>query len=225
MNNELFKKLYSTDCSKWIERKKTGNTELSYLSWAYAWAMLRQNCPDASYEVVSFDGLPYICDSVTGIMVFTRVTAGGETHEMWLPVMDASNKAMKLEPYAYKVYDSYKKQYVEKYVAAATMFDINKTIMRCLVKNIAMFGLGLSLYAGEDIPVPLTQEEEGAIREEIKAKETKQKTHIDASNEDMINRVVAWAFNQEDIPAAIEKARKGYDWGKGAFELFTRKIG
>ena len=48
---------------------------------------------------------------------------------------------------------------------------------------------------------------------------------VPTSDDDMIDRVVAWAFRQENVPAAIEKARKGYDWGEGAFELFTRKIG
>jgi len=71
---------------------------------------------------------------------------------MWLPVMDSKNKAMKKEPYTYQVWDNYSKQYVEKTVNAATMFDINKTIMRTLVKNLSMFGLALYIYAGEDLP-------------------------------------------------------------------------
>ena len=54
--------------------------------------------------------------------------------------------------YKRQVYDKFKKEYVERTVEAASMFDINKTIMRCLVKNLAMFGLGLYIYAGEDIP-------------------------------------------------------------------------
>ena len=85
-------------------------------------------------------------------MVYTEVSCDGVSHEMWLPVMNGANKAMKEAPYTYQVWDSYKKQHVEKTVQAATMFDINKTIMRCLVKNLAMFGLGLYVYAGEDIP-------------------------------------------------------------------------
>ena len=91
-------------------------------------------------------------------MVFTEVTVDDLTHSMWLPVMDSKNKAMKLTPYTYQVWDSYKKVYVEKTVQAATMFDINKTLMRCLVKNLAMFGLGLYVYAGEDIPTDNTAE-------------------------------------------------------------------
>ena len=82
---------------------------------------------------------------------------------MWLPVMDNKNKAMKLSPYNYQVWDSYKKQYVEKSVAAATMFDVNKTIMRCLVKNLAMFGLGLYIYAGEDLPENTANSEDPTV--------------------------------------------------------------
>ena len=78
--------------------------------------------------------------------MFTKVTINGITKEMWLPVMDSKNKAMKKEPYTYTT------KYGEKTVESATMFEINKTIMRCLVKNLAMFGLGLYIYAGEDLP-------------------------------------------------------------------------
>lgn len=158
-------KLYSTDCSAHIEKKDCGNgRSLSYLSWAWAWAEFAAAHPDATYEVVKFDGLPYLSDATMGIVVYTRVTVDGLTREMWLPVMDSSNKAMKLEAYTYKQYNSYMKQWEDKYVKAADMFDINKTIMRCLTKNLAMFGLGLSIYAGEDVPQPLTALEEEAIK-------------------------------------------------------------
>lgn len=126
---ELFDKLYGTDVNNRTE-KKNG---LTYLSWAWAWAEFKKTCPDATYEIVKQEnGLPYAYDQNTGYMVYTRVTACGVTHEMWLPVMDYRNKALQ--------------------VGQATMFDINKTIMRCLTKNLAMFGLGLYIYAGEDLP-------------------------------------------------------------------------
>ena len=80
-------------------------------------------------------------------MVFTSVTIEDITHSMWLPVMDSSNKAQKKEGYAY---DTRFKKDIS--VEPATMFDVNKTIMRCLVKNLAMFGLGLYIYSGEDLP-------------------------------------------------------------------------
>lgn len=167
MNAQDFGKLYKLDCSEHIEKKDVGNgRKLSYLSWAWAWAEFKNVHPNATYEVVKFDGLPYIIDAMLGIIVYTRVTVDGLTHEMWLPVMDASNKAMKLESYQYSVWNYQKKAYEQKTVKAADMFDINKTIMRCLVKNLAMFGLGLSIYAGEDVPQPLSSEEEEALAQD-----------------------------------------------------------
>ena len=141
--HELFDKLYKLDVNERTE-KKNG---LTYLSWSWAWAEFKKACPDATYEIKRFEnGLPYVYDANTGYMVFTTVTAAGVTHEMWLPVMDAANHAMKAVPY--EIQTKYKKIQVEP----ATMFDVNKTIMRCLTKNLAMFGLGLYIYSGEDLP-------------------------------------------------------------------------
>ncbi len=64
-----------------------------------------------------------------------------------LPVMDNKNKAMKKQAYTYQT------SYGEKTVEAATMFDINTAIMRCLVKNIALFGFAINVYKGEDLPL------------------------------------------------------------------------
>jgi hypothetical protein len=66
--------------------------------------------------------------------------------------MDGKNKAMKREPYKYTT------KYGEKTVDAFSMYDVNKTLMRCLVKNLAMFGLGLYIYSGEDLPAPAVEE-------------------------------------------------------------------
>lgn len=146
----MFNSLNSLDLSDKCEKREN----LTYLSWANAWAEFKSAYPSATYSIWKNPqtGLPYATDPETGIIVFTEVTVDGITHEMWLPVMDSKNKAMKLEPYTYSAWDNYKKQYIDKTVQAATMFDINKTIMRCLVKNLAMFGLGLYIYAGEDLP-------------------------------------------------------------------------
>lgn len=148
----MFDALYSLDLSDKLERRE--NDKLSYLSWANAWAEFKRAYPDATYRIIKdpTTNLPYFNDPAIGIMVYTEVTADGQTYEMWLPVMDAKNKAMREQSYTYQVYDIYKKTYVEKTVQAATMFDVNKAIMRCLVKNLAMFGLGLYVYAGEDLP-------------------------------------------------------------------------
>ena len=142
----------------------SGHTEgrdgLTYLSWCWAYAEVKKRYPDMQYEVIKFDGLPYVYDEKTGYMVYTTVTIQGITHEMWLPVMDSKNKAMKAEPYTYTT------KYGDKTVDAATMFDINKTIMRCLTKNLAMHGLGLYIYAGEDLPEAEKEEAKRSSEEE-----------------------------------------------------------
>lgn len=124
--------------------KKNG---LSYLSWSWAWDIFKQNNPSATYEIIKNPntGLPYF-ESQAGAMVYTKVTVDNITHEMWLHVMDGANKAMKIEPYTYKTRNG------DKVCDAYTMADINKTLMRCLVKNLAMFGLGIYIYSGEDLP-------------------------------------------------------------------------
>lgn len=123
--------------------KKNG---LTYLSWVWAWGITKENFPDANFKVVKFDGKPYLEDGNLGYMVATEVTISGETLQMWLPVMNNVNKALKSHPYEFA------SKYGNRQVEAATMFDINTAIMRCLTKNLALFGLGHYIYAGEDIP-------------------------------------------------------------------------
>lgn len=159
MKKETFTALYSIDVSKKTEKKNN----LTYLSWAWAWAEFMKVCPEAKYEIKHFDGKPWIYDPNLGYMVFTSITVGDDTKEMWLPVMDGANKSMKDHPYKYQVkqknWNTGKVEMVEKVCEAASMFDINKTIMRCLTKNIGMFGLGLYIYAGEDLPEDIREEE------------------------------------------------------------------
>lgn len=148
-----FEDLYMINVNDHTEEKNG----LTYLSWAYAWREFKKACPDAKYEIKRFENnLPYVYDENTGYMVFTSVTVEDLTYEMWLPVMDGANKTMKNKSYTYQVKEYVNKKwtgkYLDKTVEPATMFDINKTIMRCLVKNLAMFGLGLYIYAGEDLP-------------------------------------------------------------------------
>lgn len=141
-NDSVWDKLSRIDCSDHTEKKG----KLTYLSWAWAWAKLKEAYPHATYEVREWNDRPYLHDEHLGYLVETNVTIEGETLSMRLPVMNALNKAMKHEPYVIQ----YTKSQIE--VEAATMFDINTAIMRCLVKNLAMFGLGHYIYAGEDLP-------------------------------------------------------------------------
>lgn len=151
----IFEKLSQINVNDKTEEKNG----LTYLSWAWAWQEFKKVYPEATYTIKRNEqGLPYIYDENLGYMVFTEVTVGNLAHEMWLPVMDGANKSMKDKAYTYQVTDYKTKQKVEKTVQPATMFDINKTIMRCLTKNLAMFGLGLYIYAGEDLPETIKEE-------------------------------------------------------------------
>ncbi len=109
--------------------KKSG---LTYLSWAWAWAELKKHYPDATYTVYeNADGLFYHSDGKTA-WVKTGVTVEGIEYVEFLPVMDHRNKSIPVD--------------------AITSFDVNKTIQRSLTKAVARHGLGLYIYAGEDLP-------------------------------------------------------------------------
>lgn len=181
----VFENLFKVNVNGQVE-KKNG---LNYLSWVFAWAEVKKRYPEATYEVKQFGEtqLPYVYDENTGYMVFTTVTIKGLTHEMWLPVMDSANKAMKNKPYTYDT--RYKKGVV---VEAATMFDINKTIMRCLAKNLAMFGLGLYIYAGEDLP------ESEAVNKNAKGQNPQQKTLSDKTTTELNELILEYSksFNK-----------------------------
>ena len=148
--NLCFEALYNMKLGDMVEKKDN----LSYLSWSNAWKAFKEVYPSATFRVISNPDtkLPYFVDPNVGIMVFTEVIADDQTQSMFLPVMNSSNRAMRLEPYTYQVYDKQNRRYIDKTCEAATMFDINRCIARCLTKNLALFGLGLKLYQGEDIP-------------------------------------------------------------------------
>jgi len=143
-----FEKLSAINVNGKTEKK----SNLTYLSWAWAWAEVKKACPDATYIIKETE-----YDEALGFMCHSTVTIQGETLEMWLPVMDGANKSMKKVAYKYST------KYGDKTVEAATTFDINKTLMRCLTKNLAMFGLGLYIYAGEDLPEDTKDDSSKAI--------------------------------------------------------------
>ena len=95
MEKQVFEQLYKINVNDKVD-KKNG---LTYLSWAWAWAEFVKACPNAHYEIKMFDGKPWLYDDKLGYMVFTSITVGDDTKDMWLPVMDPANKAMKDHPY------------------------------------------------------------------------------------------------------------------------------
>ena len=109
--------------------KKNG---LTYLSWAWAWGEVKKLFPDATYTIYeNKDGWNYHTDGKT-CWVKTGVTVNGLEHIEYLPVMDYKNRSIPVD--------------------AVTSFDVNKAIQRSLTKAVARHGLGLYIYAGEDLP-------------------------------------------------------------------------
>lgn len=124
----IFNKLNEINVNDKIE-KKGG---LSYLSWAYAWAEVKKLYTDVNYTIYEReDGCFYHTDGKT-CWVKTGVTINGIEHIEYLPVMDFKNRSITLDN--------------------VTSFDVNKTIQRSLTKALARHGLGLYIYAGEDLP-------------------------------------------------------------------------
>ncbi|MEG0151613.1 MAG: DUF1071 domain-containing protein [Cellulosilyticaceae bacterium] len=122
-----FDKMSKINVNDYIE-KKNG---LSYLSWANAWQGFCREYPDATYKILKDEnGIPAFGNSDIGYMVYVDVTACGTTHQGFLPVMDFRNKAVK----------------------SPDMMDVNKALMRALTKALAMFGYGIYIYCGEDLP-------------------------------------------------------------------------
>jgi hypothetical protein len=121
-----FRRLFEIDVAKYIEKKG----QFNYLSWPFAVAQLRLADPAACWEVKRFGGLPYLVTDL-GVFVEVAVTVQGVTLSQIHPVLDGKNRP----------------------ILAPSSFDINTSIQRCLVKAIALHGLGLGIYAGEDLPL------------------------------------------------------------------------
>ena len=110
--------------------EKKGN--LTYLSWAWAWSKVKEHYPDSTYTIYeNANGMNYHTDGRT-CWVKTGVTIEGLEHIEYLPVMDMRNNSIPVE--------------------RVTSFDVNKAIQRSLTKAVARHGLGLYIYAGEDLP-------------------------------------------------------------------------
>ena len=128
MEKNYFIELNSINVNEHTEKKNN----LTYLSWAWAWQEVKIKHPSATYTIYeNSDGWNYFTDGRTA-WVKTGVTINDIEHIEYLPVMDFKNKSIPLE--------------------SITSFDVNKTIQRSLTKAVARHGLGLYIYAGEDLP-------------------------------------------------------------------------
>ena len=185
-NKSIFQILNAIDCNAHVEKKN----ELTYLSWAWAWQMVKNNFPDATYsvskneeptpiyesvldkvkkqtrygekeiEVISWtdkvkftlpSGTAYKTDGRT-CWVETSVKIGDLEHTEYLPIMDNANRAIPAD--------------------RLDMMDVNKAIQRGLTKAAARHGLGLYIYAGEDLPEAKIESDIQAAIDEVNSAES-----------------------------------------------------
>lgn len=142
-----FKVLNDINVNDKTEKKK----DLTYLSWAWAWGELKKLFPESTYTVYeNNDGWNYFTDGRT-CWVKTGVTVNGIEHIEYLPIMDFRNQSIPFDK--------------------VTSYDVNKAIQRSLTKAVARHGLGLYIYAGEDLP----EEEKKEEKKEVKGKDITKK--------------------------------------------------
>jgi hypothetical protein len=135
----VFDVLNSINVNEHTEKKNN----LTYLSWAWAWSKVKEHYPEAFYTIYeNKDGLFYHTDGRT-CWVKTGVTINGLEHIEYLPVMDNRNQSIGVD--------------------RVTSFDVNKAIQRSLTKAAARHGLGLYIYAGEDLPEAVKEEEQNDL--------------------------------------------------------------
>ena len=176
--NSVFTTLNKIDVSDKAEKK--GN--LTYLSWAWAWGELLKNYPDATYQIIKNEqGVNYHHDNKTAWFE-TEVTINGKTLPEQLPIMDNRNKSIPVEK--------------------ITSFEVNKSIKRCVTKNIALHGLGLYIYAGEDLPEGME-----VAKEEVKGNYT-----LNVGDENW-EKVLKYVVNNKEkgLPWIIQQLQTKYN--------------
>lgn len=143
-NMSIWKTLSAIDCSDHTE-KKAGMT---YLSWAWAWMIVKQHYPQASFTKWTFNNgqtmVPYMLDNNGYAYVQVTVDIDDESATEIYPVLDHRNKG----------------------IQNPNSFDVNKAHQRCLVKALAYLGLGVTIYAGEDLPLAEIEDKKGKDNEE-----------------------------------------------------------
>lgn len=176
--------------------KKNG---LSYLSWAWAWAEVKKAFPDAQYTIYeNANGWCYHTDGKTG-WVKTGVTIANQEYIEYLPIMDFKNKSISVDN--------------------ITSFDVNKAIQRSLTKALARHGLGLYIYAGEDLP-----EDEQAQQPTPAQKAAQTRAENKASFEERFAKAyrlfksptLKWSYNLEESFKSLmaEAEKRKYDDAK-----------
>ena len=187
----LYSKLSAIDVSDKIKKKG----KLSYLSWPFAWGELKKNCPAANYKVYENElGKIYWDDGKTA-WVKVGVTAEDLEHIEYLPIMDFKNASIP--------------------AAKVTSFDANKAIQRAMVKAIARHGLGLYIYAGEDLPeqeaVPVNENLNSVLKEIARVKKDDEPSLIDFMSEKGLTGKDVLELNDKGLADLLNDMKKVFN--------------
>jgi len=190
MENQI-KSVYSTLSQTSVREKIERKGNLDYLSWANAWHMLKTAYPNAQRKVYEHEhtGFNYFTDGRTAY-VKVGIIVNDLEHIDYLPVMDFRNNALPIDK--------------------VTATDVNKTIQRSTAKAIAMHGLGLSLWTGEDVPVTVDVvqvTQESSLIELTKGSENWEKVaqYITLNKQIGLDKIIQQLSTKYTISAAVNK--------------------
>ena len=190
MENQI-KSVYSTLSQTSVREKIERKGNLDYLSWANAWHMLKTAYPNAQRKVYEHEhtGFNYFTDGRTAY-VKVGIIVNDLEHIDYLPVMDFRNNALPIDK--------------------VTATDVNKTIQRSTAKAIAMHGLGLSLWTGEDVPVIVDvaqATQESSLIELTKGSENWDKVaqYITLNKQIGLDKIIQQLTTKYTISAAVNK--------------------
>ena len=171
-----FEELAAVDCSAHVEKKG----RFTYLSWPFAMSELAKRHPDSEIEVREWDGFPGV-RGPRGWMVHVSVTIKGVKRSQWHPVLDGANKPIP-EP---------------------SVFDFNTSIQRATVKAIALHGLGLYIYAGEDLPESVAEAADKEKEEADRLRAADFKAALEAAADETELARIAKELSGSKLPAPL----------------------
>lgn len=222
VTKSVFETLNAVNCNEHTE-KKNG---LTYLSWAWAWAEVKKRYPLSYYKIYEDEnGRPYFTDGrtcwvKTGVVVEDVVRGSalgvGIEHIEYLPIMDYKNSSIPLEK--------------------VTSMDVNKAIQRSLTKACARHGLGLYIYAGEDLPEGAAEDTQKAAEAAKPARTRKTSTTTEkasqkgakvAITDKNIKQVVEWVCQVpegEQRDERVAKAQAAYEWPGNLWDAFLTMV-
>jgi len=195
--DDIFKKLSAIDVSKYTAKKMS----LTYLTWSQAWQFVLENYPNAIYQFEDFGGVPYLQYPDGSAEVRVRVVIESHERHMWLPCMDNKNNAIN-QPNSRQTNDSK---------------------MRCLVKCLAMFGLGLDVYGAKE-SIDLEPASVGDVDDALPGPEKDVPLLINKAEHDVLSELITKADIPESRIFNLLKIEKLDEVPKSDYQSLLKKL-